>query len=130
MGIIISWEEKYSIGDDLVDSQHKHLFSLVNSLDRDLDEASAKRIVMDLYTYTREHFSAEETIMKEHGYPDLGSHQQKHEQLISNLNIRASQSLASQEAIQKLREFIYFWLTHHILYDDTKLFQFIKGKHP
>ena len=69
MSIQFVWEEKFSVGNEDIDTQHKGLFSLGNELFEASRTQSIKPIIMRLYKYTREHFSSEEEMMKRIGYP-------------------------------------------------------------
>ena len=78
MSIQFVWKDKYSVGDLEIDKQHKGLFELGNELPEVSGEQDVKPIIMQLFKYTREHFSAEEEMMNRIGFTYLAKHKKLH----------------------------------------------------
>jgi hemerythrin len=121
----IQWEEKLSVNNSLLDSQHKKLISLINELYININEGKDKsiltKILDDLIVYTIEHFSSEEKFMQENDYPLLNQHKADHkfftEKVIAMKNSHDSgESLLRIEVIV----FLYDWLIDHIEGEDMK----------
>jgi hemerythrin-like metal-binding protein len=128
MAVVISWTPKLSVSNDEIDKQHQGLIQLSNDLPETLEKKSINRIIFLLYKYTREHFKAEELLMKSVNYPDLVDHKVKHDELIDKLNNFALESLTSDYDAKKLKEFIQEWIIEHILGTDKQYAEFIQKK--
>jgi hemerythrin len=124
MSVKFIWDKSYSVGCEALDNQHKKMFEIANSLDEGLDNKRIKRIIMDLYKYTREHFSTEEAEMKKMGFPKYDEHIFLHNDLISKLNTTTLQKFDNEEAVRVLKKFLYDWILDHILNHDAEYFKF------
>ncbi|MCD6535131.1 MAG: hemerythrin family protein [Deltaproteobacteria bacterium] len=128
MNIQFVWKDSYSVGDSEIDEQHKGLFKLGNELPEVLGEQDVKPIIMQLFKYTREHFSAEEEMMNRIGFPYLAEHKILHDDLITNLSEVSSQELDTDAAIYGFKQFVKKWLLDHVLIEDNKYFQFSQSQ--
>lgn len=126
MGVQFLWEEKYSVGNEKIDEQHKWMFNLANQLPNIIDREKVKIIVVELYKYIREHFSDEEKIMKSTDYPLLSEHKKLHEDVTKQLNEICSRPFNSDKDLYKFKKFLFEWLIDHIMHDDKKFSDFIK----
>ena len=124
MSVKFVWEEKYSVGDPVIDEQHKGLFAIGNSLPETANADDIKPLIMRLFKYTREHFLAEEQMMQRIGFPLLDEHRMLHEDLITKLNETSAQPLDTDDAVNGFKKFVFEWLTDHIMVQDKKYFQF------
>ncbi|MBF0625544.1 MAG: hemerythrin family protein [Magnetococcales bacterium] len=83
--------------------------------DRDRQWQDLDGLIARLADYTQSHFMAEESLMKQYGYPDLEPHRLEHQELVAQL-------LAFQQRIQdrspapagKMRRWLLEWLLHHV----------------
>jgi len=123
MTINFIWQEDYSVGNDELDNQHKYLFELGNQIQA-AGITEAKTYVMALYKYIREHFQLEEDHMKSMSYPDLESHRNLHNNLLSDLNVITDDFFEKSDSFEKFKAFFYNWLIDHILQHDKKYFKF------
>ncbi|MCG6202089.1 bacteriohemerythrin [Psychromonas antarctica] len=122
----ISWTDDYAIGIDEIDQQHKFLFKLINdTLRSDLKE-QLQISLLQLYKYTREHFTAEESLMKEICYPQYKQHRELHNQLITELNKKSKEALNDPTKRDKLDNFLVSWLIVHIIGEDIHIGEFFK----
>jgi len=128
MSIRFEWDDSFSVANEEIDQQHKRLFELANSIGDDLNQQRIKRIIMDLYKYIREHFSAEEQMMQKISYPKFEEHKKLHEDLITKLNTISAQSINDDESVSAFITFVYDWLTHHILNKDKDYMRFSQAK--
>lgn len=128
MSIQFIWEDSYSVGREDIDKQHKHIFEIANSLSDTLDVATRSRFIMALYKHIREHFTAEEQMMKDIGYPKLEVHRNLHDDLITELNRIAEVSSRDREPFGKLKTFLYHWVIDHILNHDMDYFRFTRER--
>ena len=128
MSIRFEWEDSFSVANEEIDQQHKMLFDLANSIGDDLNQQRAKKIIMDLYKYTREHFAAEEQMMQRISYPKFEEHKELHTDLITKLNTISAQPFDNEESVSDFITFVYDWLTHHILNKDMDYMRFANDK--
>jgi hemerythrin len=128
MSIKFEWDNSFSVANEEIDNQHKMLFDLANSIGDDLNQQRIKKIIMDLYKYTREHFAAEEQMMKRISYPKFEEHKELHKDLITKLNTISAQPFEDDESVYDFITFMYDWLTHHILNKDMDFMRFAQDK--
>ena len=127
--MLVQWQnEKHSLGIEVIDSQHKELFILINKLnsliekkDYDLEhkQREAASIIKNLYNYSSYHFLSEEELFAQHGYPEADSHRNKHDkfrEIIKNYleDIRTTPNLS----LEYLQDFLVEWIIEHIQQDD------------
>lgn len=81
------WSQKYEIGFEPVDDQHKYFLDLINKLL--INHRKEKRILVllleELRSYTKFHFQSEENYMVIHGYKEYDAHKIEHEILLKEM---------------------------------------------
>jgi hemerythrin len=88
---VITWNEKYAIGIELIDNQHKELVSLTNELFRACVDGEKELMLVFKETmgrmveYVRFHFGAEQELMLRIKYPDYQEHKKQHDTLVRNI---------------------------------------------
>ena len=133
----IPWDNRYTLGIDIIDTQHKHLFALVNRL-YDLDENKTTKdkirtILYEFSDYINTHFKEEEEeedYMSYIRYDKLQEHKELHKELIDYLAL-ILKSPAKLDIIKtKMKVVAKRALIDHIMNEDTKikLFQIEKDK--
>ncbi len=131
---LISWQDRYSVGVDAFDYDHKILVDLINQLHEAYAAGKgpdALRPAFDLLMeYTDKHFEREEALMREHGYPDLDDHIRAHnalrEQVLSyhrDFNAGRTRGLFIE-----LLGFLNNWLRLHILEEDMAYKDFFQAR--
>jgi hemerythrin-like metal-binding protein len=123
---LITWSDKYSVGVEEIDTQHKKLIQLINGLHDHMIAGDAKDImgkVLDrIIEYTGFHFGTEERLMSEFAYPQSPAHLHEHKKLVDTAvdlqnKFRSGKAQITMETSIFLRD----WLQNHILETD-KLF--------
>jgi hemerythrin-like metal-binding protein len=119
----LTWKDSYSVGVPLLDSHHKGLIALINRLSaEDPDSDLMGWIFAELEAYTKDHFAAEEALMKEAGYPDLKRHRREHaafERWLSAVRQTYAIGVASPSMLSEtVNAFLRDWLVNHILSSD------------
>lgn len=121
----IQWSEKMSVGNNIIDQQHKKLVQMVNSLFDAMAQGKGDQVleptIKELAIYTKTHFDYEEQFMRQIGYPQLEEHQQVHRDLLGKVKgiydkIAAGEHYSSVTLAGFLKE----WLTKHIMGVDQK----------
>lgn len=121
MRLRIDWNETFAIGIPRIDTQHQGLFDIANTIPETVDEKLARTCIVRLFKYVREHFSDEETLMREIDYPGLGEHIRIHDALIGRLTEIATSPLDTDEANLRFKQFALHWIVDHIMVCDKKI---------
>jgi len=118
----VDWNEKYSVGDALIDNEHKVIFDLINQIEGadSLGEITTF-IASTLESYVSEHFHHEEFYMAKIGYPDLEEHRQHHEEFAAKA-VQMIDELGGGNSVQQMevKTYLQNWLQNHILEEDMK----------
>ena len=122
---IIKWSDKYSVGHQLIDSQHKKLVLLINELHSSMKEGKGKetlqKILDELVLYTKEHFDTEEKMMKQANYDGYAEHKAEHDKLTEKaLSLQNLYRSGQVPLTLDVMTFLKDWLINHIEGSDKK----------
>ncbi len=120
---LIDWTDEFKTGIESVDKQHRKLVDIVNRFDEAARKGKGSRIMTeilgDLIGYTAEHFSDEERLMEDAGYPKLKQHCSQHRQLLQKVErLQYEFDQQGKRITTEVREFLKYWLINHILKED------------
>jgi hemerythrin len=123
---ILRWHQRFSVGNQEIDLQHKMLFSLVNYLVTGSGKANKRHemteIVEELVAYTGYHFTSEEALLKDH--PDFAAHCDAHARFITKAQFFKKAFMTGNEEINgDLFSFLVKWIQEHILKTDLVFFK-------
>lgn len=121
----IVWSDEFAIGIAQIDEQHQQLFSLVNQISLQKEKPTLQYLYMQLYKYTREHFHAEEEVMKAASFPGYHAHKAIHDEIISQLNELSNTTFESNEKKQEFDVFLANWLITHVMSEDKEIGRFL-----
>ena len=129
----VEWKDEYSVGLDSIDAQHKKLLNLINQLQTAVDystgEEFEREALDELVDYTKTHFSYEEGLMKDNGYPDYDAHKAQHEKMVKQVGEVLSEYEKDQHtAMANSAAFLKDWLITHINGTDKLYSEFLIGK--
>jgi hemerythrin len=131
----LRWDDHYLLGNEKVDSQHRQLFDLVNSLVRSCDEytdtTKLKQTLDFLVNYAVMHFDDEEAVMVETGFPEYEAHKKMHDDfkvIVIELVGRFTETGSSSGLRSDTNRIIVKWLINHILSEDKKIGEHINQK--
>jgi hemerythrin len=85
----LTWEQKYSVHDDVIDAQHQKLFAITNKL-IDIHESGSNECyatIQELVDYLSQHFSAEQMVMMKSKYPAFQMHHEEHQKFIEKVEL-------------------------------------------
>ena len=122
---LFTWSDKYSIGNDEIDNQHKMLFDILNRLfdicvGRNKTD-TVEEVMNELVSYTNYHFKFEEQYMRDVGYKDLNKHIEQHNYFTIEIKIANRRQLQDKCCTDnKLIEFLSNWLIQHVTEEDIK----------
>ncbi|WP_320006331.1 bacteriohemerythrin [Maridesulfovibrio sp.] len=126
----VVWKDSYSLGNELIDEQHKSLIVMLNDLAEagsDNVDGESSSYIIRMVNYAREHFCAEEKIMKEKNYPNLDKHISEHTEFIEKVVEFQKAADNDRVPLQELLEFLNNWLVGHILTSDQKFVDYIRS---
>jgi hemerythrin len=127
----MDWNDKLSVGVDMMDNDHKHLVGLVNELHDAVRAARGKEVlgkVLDgLIDYTKTHFAREESEMAKFKYPKAPEHIKEHTALAHQvLDVQAKYKAGNTAVLSmEVMAFLRDWLLKHIQSTDKALGTFL-----
>ena len=127
---LLNWKRDFLLGNAQVDSDHQHLFDLINSFHyeyiQNRDRAEILRLLNNLVKYCEEHFQREEGMMAEKSYPGLDDHRQIHARLFETIfDLQSKLENASIKMEKETVDFLRHWLTDHIVEHDMAFARYL-----
>jgi hemerythrin len=131
----VKWTEELSVGIDVIDAQHRELFSTAESLlaaaEKGGGQGEVTKMVAFLEEYVETHFQTEEMYMKRHNYPDYPTHKIEHTTFINDfydLRQELDNDGVTPELTVRLADRVADWLASHIGRMDKALGEFLRGR--
>lgn len=132
----IEFDESLITGSDVIDAQHKELIDRIAAFVTSCEEGESKvkaiKMLDYLDEYTEFHFTSEEKLQEQAGYPGLSEHRTKHEELkvtIKELYEFLEDSEGPTEQFtQTVKEKVVDWLMYHIKTFDRSVAEYINMK--
>ncbi len=120
------WREQLSVGNDVIDSDHRHLIDIINLIELSVatkDKAGLAAGLDALFRYSQEHFVREERIAHAAGYEQVPHLGHSHAILLQELAqvIREVGEMGSEwspEATERLVKLLRNWLIDHVIKED------------
>ena len=131
----LEWREQLSVGNDLIDSDHKYLIEIINLAAHSLKTKNRNDLATalnNLSQYSKAHFTREEAIAAAVGYPKAASLHASHEALLKKLD-QIKQEIGVDLIDSQLEHFAVFlreWLINHVIKEDMLLKPFLKKYSP
>ena len=101
----IVWREQISVGNNVIDQDHKYLICLINSVELALKHEDTMEylptFVQQLVAYTRDHFTREEAIQKKALYPLIKEHKREHEEILAQIRERDRSGVGRRSQLQQ-----------------------------
>ena len=124
--VSITWRNKMSIGEPMIDSDHKRLIDLINTYETAIgagDMDLLKSAFDGLMHYTETHFAREEDLMRAIHYKDYQAHKDAHDNLKLDLRKFHETIMAGDDDMHltQVNKFLHDWLIDHVLNEDMKL---------
>jgi hemerythrin len=124
----LAWTEQMSVGNSVIDSDHRNLIALVNNVEHALrsgNRLALSQAFKQLWDAATAHFAREERIAEAAGIP-TGKHVLAHRYLQHELQHISSElegkcGVWSEGAIAHFTRFLGDWLMQHIAGDDMEM---------
>jgi diguanylate cyclase (GGDEF)-like protein/hemerythrin-like metal-binding protein len=125
----MTFHSSYESGIAEIDSQHRTLVELINSLNNAIKENESSDLVArkldELIAYTEFHFSKEEALMRKFEYPEYPAHKRIHADLMSEVE-RCKTQLETPGRELVLLQTLKEWLVSHIEFSDKVMADYLK----
>lgn len=127
MGNQLVWQDRYNIGVEIIDKEHKKLFSILNKLfDFGKQEEKSQWVCQEAVKYFKDHavkhFTEEEEYMASINYEGLETHKRIHknfrERTLPALERELEQTDFSEDAVEHFLGVCAGWLIGHTLIED------------
>ena len=131
---MFEWTERWSVGVETIDAQHRELFAAINSLLREEGKPAARDVVkvLDyLEDYVNNHFGLEEIYMRRHSYPGFPAHKGEHVSFIRDfydLRDELDANGLTAAFADRMGRFCGGWLVNHVGKVDKALGAFLREK--
>ena len=124
MGLV--WREQLSVGNNVIDNDHRHLIDIVNHVEQSLDTKNPRELsaaLDSLSKYSQEHFVREEKIARAAGYEQVPDLSHSHEALVKQLDqikveIRGMGQEWSPAVAEDFTKLLRSWLIDHVIKED------------
>ena len=121
--LYIIWNDGNRIGIPIIDEQHRGIVATINSFHHFVRQGHGTDVIAlvmkILEQYSLLHFTVEEALMREAGYPDLEAHIDMHRRLLERTRRIAAAPHRDEEVEVSLR-FLKDWWLGHIGSEDRK----------
>lgn len=118
------WRDCYSVGNVLIDGQHKKILLLCAESTKCLESTGPQSseefhdLLNEMAVCAREHFAKEEALLRAHRYPKLAEHTEEHEQFQVTLTDFLISAVENNQDRLGVFNFLSEWWIHHILESD------------
>jgi hemerythrin len=121
------WLPEYSVGHEIVDEQHKKIFSMINELHAAIscedENTIIKRVLDEMADYIEYHFDTEKSYLKD--MPEFTGHERKHWEFTQRTLQFATEYYRQprKEILYDIVSFLSYWLKDHIKRTDIDQFK-------
>ncbi len=134
------WKDKYMVGVETIDEQHKELFKRLSEfiqIVQDKGKSWEERLdkVKETMSFMKEyvvfHFNDEEAYQEKINYPDMEIHKEAHRKFKEGINEYVEifqQGGFTEERIQEFSAKLMTWLIMHVGKMDQKIGEYVKEK--
>lgn len=124
----LNWDEHLSVGNAMIDDEHKNLIVAVNSVEHAIgtgDRVTLAKAFDLLDTYMHIHFRHEEKIAQAVNFP-FGKNKLEHMHLLNEMRYMREQldtrnGTWPDDLVKKYSRFLSGWMTDHIIKEDMQL---------
>jgi hemerythrin len=130
---LFEWDDKFSVGNNTMDSHHKKLFDILNVIHDAAREGRGEEIIEtqlnELASYTKYHFDEEDKLMVQTGYPGLESQRQAHKAFLAKVAEYQDEVAKGNGlfVVGSVAVTVKDWLKQHILTMDMQYEDYLKN---
>lgn len=131
----LEWREQLSVGNDLIDNDHKRLIEIINRAELSLKSKNLVRLttVLDeLSAYSIRHFEMEEALGKAVGFPDVSQLHDAHHALLGKLEQVKNELAGTWEdtTADRFATLLRDWLVNHVIKEDSRMKPYLAKHSP
>jgi hemerythrin len=123
----MNWDDKFSVGVEEIDAQHKNLIKMVNEFYDGVTGDDAKALgglLNSLIEYAVHHFATEEKYMKKFNYPGTAAHIKEHQSFAEKAtDVKMRFDGGKLVLSLEITNFVRDWIVKHVLGTDKKYSQ-------
>lgn len=133
MGLV--WREQLSVGNDVIDYDHKHLIEIINLVEKSLETINSSELTIALSSlsqYSKAHFDREEKIAGAAGYTQVEQLHQSHDELLKKID-QLQQEIGNEwtaSAVGHFTALLRDWLINHVIKEDMLMKPALKKHSP
>jgi len=128
------WQASYSVGNWLLDNQHRVLLGLCEEAielvpednRHDMPDPRFRHAQSDLLFYIDEHFKTEERMLRRCGTAIYERHHEEHAYFWQMLSEKLQEIAEGEIGRDEFRQFLTEWWSHHILQSDRGISHLIQ----
>jgi len=125
------WSDEMSVGNFLIDAQHRQLLGLGRQALELLQASALDRVrfhalLNDIADATRQHFDTEEAILQSHQCPFLDAHRAEHDRYRERLTELLFDGIFGAADREGLARLIHELITEHVLLRDVPLKDYMR----
>jgi len=122
---MFKWDDKYSVGIQSIDNQHKEIFEALNRLLEAMKMGQGSdvtdQIILELERYAVNHFQKEEFFFQRFNFQGSTEHITEHQNFIKKVAFLKSELKSGKLTLSfELLNFLKEWIDHHILVVDKQ----------
>ena len=123
---LIEWRKEFSVGNEAIDHEHKHMIEQINHLykllEQPMDAEDAETMLGDIQADISAHFALEELLMRKANYAEYEAHKKDHEDLLDQIHNLIFSFAKDPEAGQELlMNQLSDWFSRHFSTFDSRL---------
>lgn len=131
----IQWRDRFSVGNDLIDSDHQYLLEIINKAEAAFLAHHRQQlfdVLGELARYGAHHFEREEAIASAVGYTATDHLRHSHAELLEELNAFKTRigETWEPEAVGQFTQFLRDWLLVHVIREDMQMKPFLQKYSP
>ena len=133
MAAFFPWISSFATGLEPVDSQHKKLVEMLNTLFEAMNERKGAEVVGvildEMLDYAENHFVAEEALFEKYEVADRVQHKKEHDLFRAQLDrFQENRRAGRIQLTVEVAVFLKDWLKHHILQSDRKSVALLRAR--
>jgi methyl-accepting chemotaxis protein len=129
---IIKWNDWMSVQVPQFDDAHKRLIDMIGQLNLAFERGEGGKAIIEILSglagYCVEHFSTEERLMREQGYPGYERHKKIHDAFVQKVTETIVDFENQRIAPSSIMDLLSEWLMGHILKVDKEYSEFFSKK--
>ena len=128
------WKEAFNTNIPVLDRQHRKIFAVLNRLYDAVQTPVDKKYVLqslrEMNEYSNLHFTTEERLMSQYGYPELETQKEQHKYYRDQMVVQLTRAFFEEKEAVCLNslQFLRNWFLDHILQEDLKFGEAVAHK--